>query len=387
MGWSRNRGKGSQWGESYWAPYVSVAERKQEAAALIKESNKKGIKLNPITIQGRKIATTFWGKAWCENLEAYSDYENRLPRGRSYVLNGSVIDLQVKKGEVIAQVMGSSLYKITIQVKPMPETKWQALVKECAGKIDSMIELLQGKFSKSVMEIITKKEGGLFPSPQEITMHCSCPDSARLCKHIAAVMYGIGVSLDLKPDWLFALRHVDHIDLIASVSSEDSLMQDHVAENALADSDLASLFGIEMDDGKSADPIVVVKPVVPEKKTVKAPSKVSSKKADASTKADKVTKSESATKTKSTKTAIKPKVAKKPLKIIKTDVTEKTKVASKKEVKGEPKVVAAVQVKGRSKTEAKAKKVGKEKSAVKSLEVTASIVKGKTLKKIIKAGS
>jgi uncharacterized Zn finger protein len=198
-------------------------------------------------IEGRTIAKTFWGKAWCDNLEAYSDFANRLPRGRTYVRNGSVLDIQVTKGAIQARVMGSSLYTIAIEIKPMLDAKWKELVSLCAGKIDSLIELLQGKFSKGVMKILTEHENGLFPKPKEIAMRCSCPDYAGMCKHIAAVLYGVGAILDSKPEWLFCLRHVDHADLIASSSTSPLLMQNQTSDHLLQDSDLSSLFGIEMD--------------------------------------------------------------------------------------------------------------------------------------------
>src|ERR1700722_17461199 len=147
-----------RYSRDFWPKYVSVAERKQKAEKHAQSLKKKGQSLNPVVIEGRTIAKTFWGKAWCENLEAYSDYENRLPRGRTYVRNGSVIDLQISKGQVKAQVMGSSLYNVVINIKPMIEDKWKALVKLCSGKIDSLVELLQGKFSKAVMQTMTEKE-------------------------------------------------------------------------------------------------------------------------------------------------------------------------------------------------------------------------------------
>lgn len=235
-----------------WAPYVSVAERKAKALKEIASAEKKGKSFNPVVINGRNIANTFWGKAWCQNLEAYSDYVNRLPRGRTYARNGSVIDLQITKGKVVAKVMGSSLYKIEIAIKSMPEVKWKSLVKSCSGKIDSLIELLQGKFSKSVMEVITQKDVGLFPNPKEISLKCSCPDSASMCKHIAAVLYGVGAMLDSKPEWLFTLRHVDHVDLIASVGKGSALAKDKIGEATIEDNELSALFGIEMDIGKTA---------------------------------------------------------------------------------------------------------------------------------------
>lgn len=230
-----------------WAPYVPTAKRRELAIKKIKELQKKGKKLNPICITGRIIATTFWGKAWCDNLENYSDYSNRLPRGRTYLRNGSVIDLQVTPGKVEAQVMGSSLYRILIKVKPMPESKWQKLVKICAGKIDSLIELLQGRFSKAIMSILIAKDTELFPSPDEISMHCSCPDHAGMCKHIAAVLYGIGAAIDTQPEWLFSLRHIDYLQLIDSAARSPLLTAAAPKDQTIEESDLASIFGVEME--------------------------------------------------------------------------------------------------------------------------------------------
>ena len=166
-------------------------------------------------IEGRTIARTFWGKAWCDNLERYSDYANRLPRGRTYVRNGSVVDLQIAPGEVNATVSGSELYKVAVKVSAVPKARWNSICTDCAGAIDSLVELLQGRFSKGVMERICQQKTGLFPAPDEIEFSCSCPDWASMCKHVAAVLYGIGARLDEQPELLFKLRKVDEKDLIA----------------------------------------------------------------------------------------------------------------------------------------------------------------------------
>jgi uncharacterized Zn finger protein len=235
---------------SGFPPYVSVAKKKSQSTALIAKLKKKGEAINPVIINGKNIADTFWGKAWCNNLESYSDYDNRLPRGRSYVRHGSVIDLKIQTGEIHARVQGSSLYKIHIKISAVTTEKWSSLLKDCAGKIDSLIELLQGKFSKSVMEMITHPQQGLFPHPKEITLNCSCPDDARLCKHIAAVLYGIGARLDEEPECLFQLRHVNHLDLIASVNTTDTFIQPKAKQGkkSLENTDLSALFGIELDN-------------------------------------------------------------------------------------------------------------------------------------------
>src|SRR4051812_21984902 len=109
---------------SRFAPYVTVAERKRNAAKEMGKLKKKGHVVQPIVLEGRSITKTFWGKAWCKNLESYSDYENRLPRGRTYVRNGSVIDLKVAEGEINALVSGSSIYKVKIVIAKVITAKW-----------------------------------------------------------------------------------------------------------------------------------------------------------------------------------------------------------------------------------------------------------------------
>lgn len=240
-----------------WPAYVSVAEKRKKAEAAFKKLQKKGKKLSPIYIQGLKIANTFWGKAWCDHLESYSDYSNRLPRGKSYVRNGYVVHLGIKPGEIEAKVQGSSLYKVKISIKEASKQKWESVVKACSGKIDSVFELLQGKLSKSVMEIITDKHEGLFPQPKEIDLNCSCPDRALMCKHVAAVMYGVGSRLDKEPELLFLLRNVDQSDLISKATSFSVTQQSPVvaakSKSKVSDQALQDIFGIEIDSSKSID--------------------------------------------------------------------------------------------------------------------------------------
>jgi len=235
------------WGYRF-KPYVSVAQRRAKAARQTARMAKSGHVVAPVNLVGRTIATTFWGKAWCTNLEAYSDYANRLPRGRTYVRNGSVVDLQISEGQVTALVSGSDLYKIDVQIRPLPPSVWTQVQKDCTGKIDSLIEMLQGRLSSGVMQTVTQKDGGLFPKPAEIKMSCTCPDSAGLCKHLAATLYGVGARLDEKPELLFLLRGVDPAELISQASASDALRQSASAISApqINDSDLAAVFGIEL---------------------------------------------------------------------------------------------------------------------------------------------
>src|SRR5216683_7430016 len=233
-----------------WRPYVPVAERRRQAERKLRKLKKKGQSVAPVTIEGRVIAKSFWGKAWCANLERYSDYANRLPRGRTYVRNGSVVDLQVVRGEVAAFVSGSELYKIKIGIAPVTAARWKAICRDCAGSIDSLVELLQGRMAKGVMDRVCREGDGLFPSPAEITLSCSCPDWASMCKHVAAVLYGIGARLDQQPELLFKLHEVDEKELIAKASKGLPLAgKGPVAEKILGSDDLSALFGLEMAQG------------------------------------------------------------------------------------------------------------------------------------------
>jgi uncharacterized Zn finger protein len=236
------------WGYYGFRPYVSVAERQRNAQRELAKLSKRGLVVRPVTIEGRTIASSFWGQAWCDNLESYMDYANRLPRGRTYVRNGSVVHLEVQPGRITAMVSGSELYKVDIKIVAAPKAKWKALCRSCAGGIGSLVELLQGRFSDQVMGIITRRETGLFPSPTEIDMDCSCPDSAGMCKHIAAVLYGVGARLDQSPDLLFLLRSVNHEELIAQAAAATDLTTKATSSAAeIAESELGAVFGIELD--------------------------------------------------------------------------------------------------------------------------------------------
>lgn len=235
------------WYRSDWDSFPrkqTVGQRQASAQAEAARLEKKGRKLSPVIIEGHALANTFWGKAWCKHLETWSDYETRLPRGRSYARNGSVIDLQIATGAVTALVSGSSVYTVSIDMEPLAVPRWKSLVAQCTGKIESVIELLSGQLSDAVMERLCEPTTGLFPSSRQIQMSCSCPDSAALCKHLAAVLYGVGSRLDHQPELLFVLRGVDQFDLIgqaaagsiAASSAPDELPRDQLSE----------IFGIEL---------------------------------------------------------------------------------------------------------------------------------------------
>lgn len=267
---------------SFWdiyPPYVPVAERRRKAEANAKKLAGKGQVLAPIKLEGRTIVKTFWGKAWCDNLEAYSDFANRLPRGRTYVRNGSVIDLQISAGKITALVFGSELYKINIKIEPLAPARWKAFKASAAGKVTNLLDLLQGRLSKEILTEISAKGSGLFPAPAEISLSCSCPDGAYMCKHIAAALYGVGARLDSQPELFFTLRGVNMEELIAAASKSATAPlaakgKAKKGKAVLAEADLSAIFGVELEESaaevapkKKRVPPAKKAPVKPKKKT------------------------------------------------------------------------------------------------------------------------
>src|SRR5262249_32793226 len=167
-----------------------------------------------------------------------------LPRGRTYVRNGSVIDLQITPGQITALVSGSEIYEVEITIDALADREWRAIKAKCSGQIGSIVELLQGELSKEVIGIVTAKGQGLFPRPKEIEMSCSCPDWAGMCKHIAAVMYGIGARLDHQPELFFLLRKVDHLELIEEAVSGAASKTTPTKKKTLSQADVAGVVGL-----------------------------------------------------------------------------------------------------------------------------------------------
>jgi uncharacterized Zn finger protein len=272
-----------------WKPYVSVAKRRELAEKVSTKAKKAGADYAPVLASRGAIAKTFWGKAWCDNLERYSDFESRLPRGRTYMRNGSIIDLQLSAGKISAKVMGSELYDVSATITPVAAAKWQAIIQDCSGSIDSVVALLQGKLSQAVMERMCVPGTGLFPAPTEIKFKCSCPDWAGMCKHVAAAFYGIGARLDAQPELLFQLRQVDAKDLISHASVDLAQPTKALSKGKrLDDALLGDVFGLDMAGAASATPLAAkpikpikpIKPTKPAKKTsvaVKSPKAVSKK--------------------------------------------------------------------------------------------------------------
>ena len=235
----------------YWRKYVPVASRRARAVRQLSVMRGRSEDAQPVVIEGRQIAHTFWGEAWCEHLEQFSDFENRLPRGRTYVRNGSVCHLEIATGQVRAVVIGRDLYDVTIEIDELPARQWRDLKGKCAGQIGSLLELLEGRLSDRVMAEVCDVDRGLFPKPAQIHLACSCPDWAVMCKHVAAVLYGVGSRLDSRPELLFLLRDVDAQELISTEMAVPSAV---ASGGALDDDQLGDIFDIELDVASATQP-------------------------------------------------------------------------------------------------------------------------------------
>lgn len=240
-----------------WGNYVSVTDRRLKAQKALAKLRKQGRSIAPITIEGRKIAKNFWGKAWCSNLERYSDFASRLPRGRSYVCNGLVVDLQVTGGRIAAKVSGSKLYDVAITIAPVAAKRWRSICCDCAGSIDSLVELLQGRLAKTVMDRVCRDGDGLFPAPHEIKFSCTCPDWADMCKHVAATLYGVGARLDERPQLLFVLRGVNEGELLAGAGQDLARTTSAPDSRAVLEpGDIAALFELDLVEASSVKTLV-----------------------------------------------------------------------------------------------------------------------------------
>ena len=251
----------------YWGypEYVTVAEKKARAARKLKELSKKNTNMKPVLIEGSAIARTWWGKAWNRNLEQYADYSNRIGRGRNYVRHGAVLDLQIESGEVNALVQGSRQkpYSVSIKIQTLKKDIWHKIKTLCEDTLESFQELLAGAFPKTLGEIFTSTDTGMFPAPREIKFSCSCPDWASMCKHVAAVLYGVGARLDEDPKLFFRLRDADITKLIKqTVAGRTEKLLEKASRKSsriMEDADLSAVFGIDFEEPNSSVGLIPVK--------------------------------------------------------------------------------------------------------------------------------
>lgn len=198
------------WDDSGFYSQPSASVIRKNAGETRKKEKAKGKVLEPVVVTDRNIVNKWWGKAWCDNLEQYADYESRLDRGKRYVRSGAIVDLKIQKGKILARVQGSRKvpYKVEIRISPLSEEHCQSIIKKCGSQIDNLVSLLEGDFPEELKGLFLGGDG-LFPTPKEISFNCSCPDWALLCKHVAAALYGVGVRLDKEPALFFQLRGIE----------------------------------------------------------------------------------------------------------------------------------------------------------------------------------
>ncbi|MHB1629392.1 MAG: SWIM zinc finger family protein [Bacilli bacterium] len=234
--------------------YVTVTEKRAKAQKSLEKLRSKNSDIVPVILDGSRLARTWWGKAWNDNLESYSDYANRIGRGRSYVRHGAVLDLKITPGKIAALVQGSETkpYRIEIAIQALGKSTWETITKACEGKIDSLQELIDGKFPKALADLFTVQGKGLFPAPKEISLSCSCPDWATMCKHVAAALYGAGARLDENPELFFVLRNVKIDDLVSKAIAQKSetllKKSGRKSDRVLERDDISAMFGIEMEE-------------------------------------------------------------------------------------------------------------------------------------------
>ena len=261
------------WNRFSFTPYVPVGQKlAQGNAAALALAKKEKRSPQPVRPPGREIAENFWGKAWCEHLKSMNDLDNRLDRGRRYLANGSVVDLVITPCVVKSLVAGSSTYHVAIHVKPLPPKDWERIKNEARKSIRSAMDLLSGKLSDSTIRVLTDPQKGIFPRADEVVFSCSCPDGAYVCKHVAAVFYGVGTLLDTRPELLFVIRDVDSSELVGLEGIASSLGESLAGESTLGDMDLEQMFGIELDKAPRTEipPPKRSKPK-PKKKPARAP--------------------------------------------------------------------------------------------------------------------
>ncbi len=228
--------------------YVSVAEKEATARKVIESLKKKGIDAQPVLPFKGRIASSFWGKCWCDCMESYADYENRLDRGKSYLRHGTVCHLVIDRGKVNAVVSGSSPYNVSVVIDEIEQSRINKLEKLVKGKVSSQLDLLLGKFPKEIQEVIGAPYTGIIPFPKEIKFTCSCPDIASMCKHVAAVLYAIGRRIDSEPGLLFTLRGLPP-DVLCSMAADVNLEADGGEEALTENMDLGNLLGIDLGEG------------------------------------------------------------------------------------------------------------------------------------------
>jgi uncharacterized Zn finger protein len=147
------------------------------------------------------IGESWWSKRFLAVLESFA-FGTRLTRGRNYARAGQVLRLDVAPGAVTASVQGSRPrpYDVTIRIAVFGDTVWAGVEQALAAEALGAAKLLAGELPPHVEDVFLAARAPLFPARfAELTMHCSCPDQAVPCKHLAATCYLLAERFDADP--------------------------------------------------------------------------------------------------------------------------------------------------------------------------------------------
>ena len=222
------------------SPRLSVKTLARLAAERLADMRDAGEDVHPVVNTSRKLATNFWGSAWMRHLARCEAGGLCLAPGRSLLRHGCVLDLHIAPGQIRALISAEELYEVHLRIRPVDEEQLESLRAACAGRIDSLVSLLEGRVDSAVLDILCSPEDGLLPEPCDWHMSCTCPDWAEPCAHAAAAVYAAGCLIDADPMLLFTLRSIEPAALMSTPAPV-------AAEASFDTAALAATFGIDID--------------------------------------------------------------------------------------------------------------------------------------------
>ncbi len=169
----------------------------------------------------KKFARTWWGGRWLEALEILGRFwPNRLPRGRSYARRGAVKEISIAPASITAAVQGTRRkpYQVRIKIRPFSKEEKKALFQTLKTRTFLVSSLLRLEMPEELLSHLAAQGLKLIPNhPDEFETHCSCPDWANPCKHIAAVFYTLTQAIDSDPFNLFLFRGIPREEVLKNL--------------------------------------------------------------------------------------------------------------------------------------------------------------------------
>ena len=155
-----------------------------------------------------EFTRNWWAARWIAALERLMD-TNRLNRGRRYARGGQILSVEERAEGVTAKVQGSraSPYRVHVELEQFSDEQWEKVIEALSEHALFAARLLSGEMPEDIEEAFSAAGVGLFPERRgELHTECTCPDSAVVCKHTAAVHYILGERFDEDPFLIFRLR-------------------------------------------------------------------------------------------------------------------------------------------------------------------------------------